>query len=324
MTGSGTQEVPYIITTADDLYQIDTLGGKEVYFRLGADIDFNGTPYAENFVSIPLKCKELDGNGFAIRNPYCNILETGKRPSIFTAYSTSNSGSPMILKNLTVENAYVQGDKPCFINDYNGSGTMSVQNCRISCTFRPNSELSNSSSSKGSLMSNYGAKTTDYDLCTLVIKADLLKPYPLITSGSIKRTQISLDLSYTAGRTHELAEGNRNSLFYKTSISDSYIFGKISTQDSSETINGAFSFAYDGKHDNFYQIIEYSGIQTVYWDTVFGGVCFYNKDITGEITVTDTYSSSETYSELMYGLTTEQCKDADYLKELGYLCEGSE
>ena len=41
MTGNGTNENPYIITTVDELYSMEELGGSDVYFELGNDIDFN-------------------------------------------------------------------------------------------------------------------------------------------------------------------------------------------------------------------------------------------------------------------------------------------
>lgn len=320
MNGTGIQTDPYIITNADELYEMETLGGKNVYFRLDADIDFNGTEYAKDYVPIPLKCAEFDGNGHTIRNIYCNYTESGSRAAVFELFSTAYAASTVILKGLTVENAYVKAERAAFFDDYNGSSYISVQNCTFSCTVCLTDSLSNTSSTSRSLMNTYGQRIPSFDLCTLIFTAELIRQYPLIASGSIVRSQIKLNMSCLSQRLHSDTTSARDALFSKVNISDSYILGNISVDGEEND----FIFANGGKHDTFYQIIGYKGISNVYWDTVFGGVCFYSTDKAEGVSISNEYTASEPYAAYLYALTDEQCRDADHLRSIGYIAEGSD
>lgn len=66
MTGTGTQNDPYIVTTWDELVEKAVESG--VYIKLGNDIDMN-TEYPEGITSgCQLRCLELDGNNHTIKN----------------------------------------------------------------------------------------------------------------------------------------------------------------------------------------------------------------------------------------------------------------
>lgn len=309
MTGTGTQTDPYIITAAAELYEMETLGGEDVYFRLGADIDFNGTEYAENYVSIPLKCRELDGDGHVIRNIYSSDMSD--KVSVFTLASNAQE-----LKNLIFEEIYLTGKYPCFFSG-SSSGTITMTNCTVSCHFKATSVVENSTYSYFSLM-NSSTAALNFELCTLIVKADLLKPYPIVAKGSANRTQFRLD--YTALNSAGSTLG-RFCLVYGVNMSDSYFFGKVSqTLGTGEEV---IVFASGGSHSNCYQVVEYEKFGSAHWDSMLSSPCFYDAEVAGEGKVINTLASGY-YPENLYGLTTAQCRDAEYLKSIGFLCEGAD
>ena len=118
MTGTGTQADPYIITSVADLYSMETLGGAAVYFELGADIDFNGTPYAENFSPIPLKCLSFDGKGHSITNIF--VSDSSSNSNLFTV--PFQDSQTITFKDLTLSNISLTGRNITFFS-YSGSGS---------------------------------------------------------------------------------------------------------------------------------------------------------------------------------------------------------
>ena len=103
MKGTGTQTDSFIIMTIDDLYAMEELGGPEVCCRLGADIELNGTPYAEKFIPIPVNWSFLDGNGHKIRNIY--ISDPANRVNAFRVMISGN----ITITGLFLENAVLCG-----------------------------------------------------------------------------------------------------------------------------------------------------------------------------------------------------------------------
>ncbi len=69
---------------------------------------------------------------------------------------------------------------------------------------------------------------------------------------------------------------------------------------------------------NIYQTVEMKGIDYVYWSGEFLSVCFYNNDLmSGAEYRTLSYGTNR-----FFGLTTEQCKDPEYLASIGFVCAG--
>jgi hypothetical protein len=311
MTGNGTSSEPYLITTIDELYEVESLGSSNTYFRLETDIDFNGTKYAQNFQIINLRCKDFDGNGHTIRNIYA--YAPSGRAAVFCTLTNG-----MTIHDLTVENAYIAGKTTYFIITTGFSDYVYVKRCQFTCCIEPSSSMSNGTSSYGSLMSNTGF-SVNYDLCTFIIRADILTPYPLFAKGSLTRCQVHIDLTTNEGDTGRY---NRNALVCNIAVSDTYFFGKITNRNRTESSNLDFIFSYDALHSNVYQAVEYENWEKIHWNSLIGTTCFYNSDMTGDIPIVNDSGLTDSHPELIYGLTTEQCKDAEYLKSIGFLCEG--
>lgn len=111
--GSGTQDDPYLVAAAEQLYEVRNYAG--AYFRQSADIDLSGFGGNEGWLPIgvysgyghednaPFK-GVYDGNGYTIRNLYINRPHTS-RVGLF-AYIDERS----VLVNITLENAAVSGN----------------------------------------------------------------------------------------------------------------------------------------------------------------------------------------------------------------------
>lgn len=316
MTGEGTQTNPYIITTADELYSMGTLGGTDVYFRLEADIDFNGTQYAETFEPIPLYCAELDGNGHTIRNIYCNSDST---VTVFSDMTSNTSAQTAVIKNLVIENTELVGADITFFAKNSGSvkGTIRLEGCCFSIRFTLTAKVTNGSSSqKGLLHDIY--RIPDVYMCTMKIEMKLVAGHPLIAKGTVNRSQFDVNVSFVDSR---ISSQGYTALFSSTDMTDTAVFGRISA-DNTGTAN-CYHYADEGNHSNCYQAVEYNNISTLYWNSTIRTPCFYNKDLAECVTeFSNSPSSGVNYSEVL-ALTTEQCKDAGYLRSAGFICEGA-
>lgn len=315
MTGTGTQIDPYIIMTADDLYSMDALGGSGIYFKLGANIDFNETAYAESFVSIPLKCAELDGNGYYIRNIYANN-PTGEA-SLFTLYSKAICGEEQTLKNLKTQNITLFGKSTHFFGDSSGAGKLLLNNCELTCKFKATAEMTNGTSGYNGILSSSNRRLHFY-LCTLIIDADLFKTHPLWYGGSFSRSQMRLNLTVASGRSYT---SSRESMLYQVDVNDSYFFGTITQTGEAVSGSNDFVFAMSGVHTNSYQVIEYTNFSNVYYNANFGSACFYDRTVAGNVPFKSANGSN---FNLLYELSTAQCKDSAYLQSIGFLTEGTD
>ncbi len=315
MTGTGTQTDPYIILTADDLYEIGTVGGTSAYFRLDSDIDFNETAFSP----IPLKCAEFDGNGHTIRNIY--YTNQAGCASVFTVYSHNEALLNMVVKNLKMENIYLSGATTYFL--YSSSDfedrPINLSNCSIACSFKPTSLLANSNYTYRGFMSD-GNRYIQAEYCTFVIDAENAGPHPLFNRGSLNCCHIRVNFDIL-----EAAETlyNREAFFKSVNMTDVAIFGKIRSKTDKETSRWLFSI--DGAHSNVYQAVEYENMDAVIWNSVISTVCFYDSEVKGErAVISNTSTNTSYYPQNIHGLTTAQCKDAEYLKSIGFLCEGAE
>lgn len=119
ISGSGTKENPYILTTANDLTLLETYPTS--YFELGADIDLaNATRNAISGFS-----GTLDGKGYSISNFSINCPNTNN----IGFFSTLSSGK---ITNLTLENETVSGltHTGCLIGRITGADVV-IQNCHV-------------------------------------------------------------------------------------------------------------------------------------------------------------------------------------------------
>ncbi len=317
MTGEGTKNNPYLITSVQELYSMGEVGGADVYFRLVTDIDFNGTEYAENFVPIPIYCAEFDGNGHTIRNIYCNTSGTAV---VFSDMTSTEESNTVEIKNLTFENIELVAADIAFFSAYSGttSGTINLSECIISMRCTLTQSPSNSSSAQKGLMCDF-YRTVNMYLCTVKLEFDGIREYSLLTNCSVNRSQFYIDIRYISTNT---AASDKTSLFYKVNMTDTAVFGKVTADNTIST--NVFHFATDNNHSNCYQAVEYNNVATLCWDACMISPCFYNSDLTkGVKNIKNEPGSGTTYAVNFLALTTEQCKDAEYLRSVGFICEGA-
>lgn len=315
MTGSGTQDAPYIITNADELYEMETIGSDETYFQLGADIDFNDTDYAENFIPINLNCKSFDGNGHIIRN--VNYNNTDSTSSMF---SVSFEDGNIEIDNLKIENIRLTGTN-VFLFANNG------EKCNISlthCTFVLNDMISltatlPSTDNAFCIMHDHNI-TISASYCTFAIKIETYKFYAVFQSDSLSCTQSSIELSFVSTST---SGTNLMPLCSNTSVSDSYFFIKIKNNSSSIS---NYEISSEGSifSRSYFVIQELKKVSRIYWYGKLESACFYDKTALLETSSGSVVSGTGAYSSNLYGLTTEQCKDASYLRSIGFNCVGAD
>lgn len=309
MTGSGIQTDPYVIMSAEELYQMSSLGDGDTYFRLGADIDFNGTPYAESFQKIPIKCRELDGDGHCIRNIYINTLGSA---SVFNVMKNSN-GAQISIRNLTLENIYISAS---YVNVFTGSSSgivVSLCNCTLLLNIS-HSVTGSANTSTGSLLwDNY--LTVNCELCTISISAVMKLPYPIISRSQFYRSHLCLDLDIISGLSSYV---QAMAVFDNSKLVDSYLTGSISYRDSGEE-NFLQIANYLCTAQNFYMALALSGRSSFYCDMATNTDCFFDSELMNGA-VHKQYNGSR--CDRLHALTTAQCKDADYLNSIGFVCGG--
>jgi|GEM_PF-796745 hypothetical protein len=312
MRGTGTQESPYIITTAEELYSMKELGGADVYFELGNDIDFNGTAYSENFEPIPLNCAVFDGKNFAIRNIYKNA------PIVdLCAFETLFSGT-VTVKNLLLDNTTLMGYSVSLIkaSDKNNS-TVNMYNCTILLNLKRSNTVTPSSSSISKTCVMHGEYVVvNTELCSIAVNGDFASPYPFIRNGRVYRTHIDVNYTMRALYTNNSYD---SAFFSYVSVDDSWISGRVKSVEKATTAKIMHMSDQNANFNNFYHIVTYEEIPTMNWYGKMSG-CFYDADIIGSAECAGT----EIYIKNFNALTTAQCKDAEYLKSIGFVCEGGE
>ncbi|MDE5556552.1 MAG: hypothetical protein K2J32_02485 [Ruminococcus sp.] len=312
MNGTGTEENPYIIMTADDLYSMKTSGGSEVYFSLGADIDFNNTPYAENFVPITINCKMFYGNGHVIRN---------------INYSRPDSNASMFIVSCdtTIDNLKTENIRLCARNVFlfGNSG----KRCNISlkhCIIIMNdviilSQASPTLTNKYCLMHEHNMKVYA-DYCTFAIKLQAEKSYPFFSDNNVSHSQMKAEIYINSSAN----SGNSYSAFLSESvISDSYFFLKINAPESDNI--SSFDFSSSGSSfSSSYLVCEPAGsISLINWNGSLKSVCFYDNILVRKNN-TDVAVKSNGNTVNLYALNTEQCKNPVYLRSIGFNCVGAD
>lgn len=316
MNGTGTSENPYIIMNVDDLYSMSTTGGNDVYFSLGADIDFNDTDYAENFVPITLNCKKFDGNGHIIRNVNYSLTDTTA-----SMFMVSETATEIAIENLKIENIRLAGTS-VFL--FGGSGSQ----CNVSlthCTFILNdlitlSTNTASATDKFCLMHGNNIKFIA-DYCTFAIKVSYYKMYATFSQDSISHTQVSAEIDFVSS----LSTGNAyNAIYSAGSVSDSYFFMKIRNKSSITNIDLSTSLTIWNRSYFVFQDIK--TISYIGWNGTISSSCFYDKELLSTVSPTSKVrSDSSSYGTVnLHALTTEQCKDAVYLRSIGFNCMGED
>ena len=314
MTGTGTQNDPFIITTAEELYSMETEGGEEIWFRLGNDIDFEQTQYSEDFRPIVLNCAGFDGNGKKLRNIVYSY------PSGTASVFRIPSRASMSISGLTVENLIITGKTVAIFFGVTTLCELSLNGCTFTGYVSYGSESAQYIVRKG-LFHNDMVKIS-MELCTVALRIDFIKAIAMIGRGSVRHCQFRLDISTL---TFSSPSDDADGLFSETTVTDSYLFGNIRQRVPTETENSYFFSNSTSYFSNFYMVVTFgAGITNVYWRGTFSTPCFYDSEAAfADHTVTfyiDGSSSSPSRRNFL-ALTTAQAKDAAYLRSVGFSCE---
>ncbi|MDE5770505.1 MAG: hypothetical protein K2I06_02585 [Ruminococcus sp.] len=323
MTGNGTLESPYIIMNADDLYSMAETGGDDVCFSLGTDIDLSFTEYADKFEPIPLKCLKFSGNGYMIRNVNRNIPDGSV--NMFTIINDTEN-STVTVDNLVLENIRLIGSDVFLFASKDGKKyNLSLEYCSFTVNEAVyTSEAKNTDGTRNCLIHDTNIYV-DTDYCNFSVQVDFIKTHALFSGDIIRHTQIKSELS-TIDFSH--VDDNYDAILSGVTISDSYMFWSIKRRAGNVSANFNMS-SNDCTFSRFYVVCEpISSIATIYWKGQIGTPCFYDLEVLkkhlSNAKIDSGSSSSSANSKNILALTTAQCKDAEYLRSVGFDCLGAE
>ncbi|MDE6502636.1 MAG: hypothetical protein K2L10_11170 [Ruminococcus sp.] len=320
MNGAGTQENPYIIMNADDLYSMGTLGGSQVYFSINKDIDLNNTQYSEKFVPITLNCKKLIGNGHVIRN--VNYSRLNENVSMFSV-AGDDENNDITIEGLRIENIKLAG-KNSFIFGNSSEGKISISLDKCVFIMNEMSFIASEPCSENDRRCVIHDKniTVSADYCTFVSDVYFHRIQPLFSGDTLSHCQLKFLIS-----TYNLVSTSDkyNAPMSGVTISDSYFFVKINRRISSSIESMAFSSS-DCTFSGCYMVCEViAGVSSVLWNGKVGNICFFDKEVISKNVKSSSMRNDTTgYSYKVVGLTTEQCKDAVYLRSIGFNCMGAD
>ncbi|MDE6672393.1 MAG: hypothetical protein K2J36_06840 [Ruminococcus sp.] len=313
MKGKGTSENPYIIMTADDLFSMSETGGNDTYFSLGTDIDFNNTPYAENFMPIPLNCKKLSGNSHVIRN--VNYVTPDGNASMFVLTGETQN---ITIENLYIENIRLSGKNVFLFGNSGKNNSISLKHCTVVMNDMIILDATSADENYRHCIVHDDGIAVSADYCTFVIKAQSYRIYPFFSGDRISHTQLNLEIyaNAFAGTT-----GGYNSMITDSVVSDSYFFVNIASNKTSGLVAVDFS-SHTCKFSGCYLVCDVcSVVLNVYWYGEIQSTCFYDIDVlrkNNQIALVDGDNLKN-----IRRLTTQQCKDAEYLRSIGFSCMGA-
>lgn len=331
MNGAGTQENPYIIMNADDLYSMGTVGNNQTYFSLGADIDLNDTQYAENFVPIPVKCRKLSCNGHIIRNINYSVPDTNA--CIFTLLSgndeadesgeTGESGEaeekniPVDIEGLRIENVRLSGKDVFIFSSSGGKFSLSLEHCTLIMNdISPVGHIPATADNRHCILHDNGIKAS-LDYCTLALNLYFQKISAIFSQDRILHTQLRFEICTNL---YSDSSDQYNSLFSGSNVSDSYAFINVNVYKTSSSGYVLLSSS-DNVFNRCYFIMEIANqVSKVYLSGTVGSTCFYNQEL---FTKNNRYVSLVCFEgsiQFIHGLTTSRCKDAAYLRSIGFNC----
>lgn len=284
LNGEGTQENPYLITTVEEFR---AMNDSTAYFKLANDLDVNDSEWASGWTSVTLRFKEFDGDGHEIRN--INDLSTSVSITIGgsdTRYFKNTKlvnvvkSSNIFLANSVAGSLYFEQISLSIVG---GSGTVAFQNSTDSSSAYI--YLNNSNFSIAGGFKN------------------------ISDSGSYGRVHINNCMVYFDDATFLNSVFRSSNAAYGT-FSRVAMIGKVNFPNAitaGRIINGVNGPQY------CYIALDLSN--SAYKPTTFSHnrpsqACFYDKDLMGYELGTATN---------LYALTTEQCKDKDYLNSIGFV-----
>ena len=287
MKGTGTQHNPYIIESFDDLLCIN--GGQDTYYTLGTDIDANDTPYSSGWTPIDLNCSYFDGANHTIRNIIINNTSLSEVKSVFRLSDTQSTA----IRRLNFENLYINGGKSTVFSGVNSYPVyLSEMNFSFTAT------LGITSASGFSLLTA-GTKNSFMENSTINCTISTIAITPIFR-GDITNCHIKENITFTSNPSSE-------NLITSTNLMNTAVFANIISRNSSSSIRPAAKLA-----NCYFVMPEMQNISTFNTANNISGCCFYDADVAPDTVKFDT----------MYALSSENCKNPEHLKSIGFLTEG--
>ncbi|HOO08106.1 MAG TPA: hypothetical protein PLH83_16710 [Ruminococcus sp.] len=309
MTGTGTKLDPYIILTAADLRLMESLGGSGVYFALGANIDFCPEPNSAEFQPILLNCAGLDGRGYYLRNILAGI--PGGSISVFAIPAEIGELS---ITDLNLENAVIRGRSATLFRSA-GTCTLELYHCQFLYMMSVYTNVS------GGNEDGFFAScdlTVNMELCTVAARLNWNQQRMCMRWGTIKSCQFRLEVESSRMNS---SIGATWAFFRYVTITDTCFFIKLNDLIG-PTVSKVMRIAYtETTFANCYFVITSDTEITACIGGAISSPCFYDAESVGSAVITKTYTSD---NYRLLGLTTAQCKNAEYLRSVGFVCGGGE
>lgn len=318
MKGDGTQASPYEVTTVAEFYEaVADHKSESPYVKLMNDIDFNDYNYW-NLKSTEINFTEFDGQNHVIKNIFFKDID--RLFYISTTYNISRTLKNTIFEVIKFDST----DYSCFI-DFN---PFKVENFIVNCEFR--AKMFSYKSSARPLIMIYN----NWRVLNCVFNIDyydggyanigIIQAYSVNNTANVNpyidncEVNINLyiykDTGGTSASAIKIFNGDTNSTFYAGIFRNIALF--INTYCSSQTLKRPIYIFNGGIVSNISVVLQNKGELDLYsfyyiFNSSLEGVNIYDKDILGSTTLAQSNSN-------LKALTTEQMKDPEYLKSIGF------
>ena len=270
-----------------DPYQITTvaefrgMNDSTAYFKLMNDLDVNDSAWVTGWTEATMNFLELDGDGHEIRNINADLSGGAL---IVPATST--------IKNITFANTMLRGTNTSLFTR-GGTSNLTLDNVQVYLDFN----LINDSN-QGVINSRYLEMRINkcaFNLQGATTGNSIIRANSLVL-GDLKNSLFLLDCTTSAGP-----------LLGGLSSSKICVLGKIKITATTGTYE---IFQRTPQQCYVACTVESAGATVKFSNTNPTSACFYDQELAG---ITMTAQTN------VHALTTEQCKDKDYLNSIGFL-----
>ena len=283
MTGTGTENDPYIV---DNIADFRTACQKsDAYVELSSDIDCNDNEtMSDNFNTLSIYCHKIDGKSYSIRNIYTAI---DRNKSAFEFMSGRITGG---IYNLNFENVFFNSTSCSFIDSLKNSSVKFYN-----CNFSGNINTSNS-----------------YAFCNNIISAEKCTfNFKVISSRSLGVVFSCLKAESCEFRLkmYSIKRCTSTSGTIASQADNSYVVGSWDFQEEDTSTSKTALFTYSN-HSYVAMSMKNAGTNIFFSTSSNPLTCFYDNDLLENSEISEQNN--------IYALTTEQCKNRDYLNSIGF------
>lgn len=283
MTGTGTADDPYVVDNIADFRSACLKS--DAYIELSSDIDCNDNEtISDNFNTLSIYCHKIDGKGYSIRNIYTAI---NNNKSVFSFMSGRLAGG---IYNLNFENVFFNSTSCSFIDSLKNS-SVKFYNCNFS-------GIINTSNS--------------YAFCNNIISAEKCTfNFKVISSRSLGVVFSCLKAESCEFRLkmYSIKRYTSTSGTIAVQADNSYVVGSWEFQEEDISTSKTALFTYSN-HSYVAMSMKNAGTNIFFSTSSDPLTCFYDNDLLENSEISEQNN--------IYALTTEQCKNKDYLNSIGF------